>query len=111
MNGIYYDNAEIKQDTFGNVEVDRVYYFDFSRFDEGAWSVMENIYRSLPNQSVKNGIGQQMWFGEEDISDSFLWSSVEPSGLQVVGYLKKEDWDEWKTAFHRLIRKLPFYDV
>ncbi|MFL0267943.1 hypothetical protein [Candidatus Clostridium radicumherbarum] len=107
----YYDNNEIEHNEFGTINIDRVYCLDFNKFSNNEWTALADIYRKLPNQVVEGNIEQQMWFGTEGVSEFYLWSSVEPSGLQVVGHLKERDWKHWEKLFHESIGQFPFFNA
>lgn len=107
MNICFYDNNEIVKDTFGNVEIDRVYCIDFERLSQEDWKRLSDLYKTLPKQIIIDNIEQQMWFGEEGKSDFYLWTSVEPSGLQVSGYLRFSDWCKWVQIFNKVIEQFP----
>ncbi|ERI91038.1 hypothetical protein HMPREF1982_03403 [Clostridiales bacterium oral taxon 876 str. F0540] len=107
----YYDNNEIEYNEFGVLNIDRVYCLDFNNFSNDDWSVLADIYRKLPNQIILDNMEQQMWFGTEGGSEFYLWSSVEPSGLQIVGHLREHDWKHWEKLFHEKIERFPFLDT
>lgn len=107
----YYDNSEIKPDVRGTVDIDRVYCLDFHQFNETTWQKLSSVYRLLRKQIMKDGVEQAMWFGEEAASEYYLYASVEPSGLQIVGHLNVNDWKEWEQIFHKQLSRLPLFTV
>jgi len=107
----YYDNIEVQPDIHGNVDIDRVYCLDFHQFDEATWQRLSAVYRLLPKPIIKDGTTQSMWFGEEDASEYYLWASVEPSGLQIAGYLKMSDWQAWEQIFQKHLTQFPLFSV
>jgi hypothetical protein len=44
------------------------------------------------------------WFGIENRDAIYLCGSMEPPGLQVVGRLRRSQWDAWSAAFDALVR-------
>lgn len=109
MSPCFYDNIEISDESI--VSIDRVYGLDFGQFDDEMWGRLSEIYSMLPAQIKVDGAAQPAWFGEEDKHHEYLWASVEPSGLQVVGRLNSADWYEWEKTFHAGIIDFPFFDI
>jgi hypothetical protein len=107
----YYDNNEILADLNGNVYVDRVYCLDFNLFDSKCWSNLSQVYRLLPNQIIIDNIEQAIWFGEESSCEHYLYASVEPSGLQVTGFLNNSDWNMWEQIFNAHLTEFPLFEM
>lgn len=106
MSVCYYDNCEI---IIGSkIRIDRVYCLDFSKFSGDTWEDLAVIYTKLPKQIKSNTVSG--WFGEEEKSVNYLYASVEPSGLQIVGVLSSDDWFSWEAVFNEKIRDLPFFE-
>ncbi|SMF91648.1 hypothetical protein SAMN05661091_5525 [Paenibacillus uliginis N3/975] len=107
MNICFYDNREITPDENGNVSIDRVYCLEFHDFKDVTWQHLGEVYRSLPQYIVKDN-ACPMWYGEEEGSAVYLYASVEPSGLQIVGDLSAEQWEMWERMFHRQLSRYDF---
>src|SRR4029453_3654595 len=92
---VYYDNLDATpaDDTPGLVEIERMYCFDWIRFNEQNWQELSRIYEVLPGDVRYRDV--PCWFGENEASPPFLWASAEPPGLQVYGVLPKVDWLAW----------------
>jgi len=108
MNENYYDNSDIIADENGRVFVDRIYCLDFHKFDDGLWNKLGDIYNLLPH---KIDIDFPTWYGVEGESDSYLCASVEPSGLQISGELKANDWIQWECVFNSYLNIFPLLEV
>ncbi len=106
MSVCFYDNCEIK--TESKIKIDRVYCLDFNDFHKDTWDKLADIYSKLPKQIINNSVPS--WFGEEGKSENYLYASVEPSGLQVVGVLNSEDWFVWEAIFNDMIKDLPSFE-
>ncbi|WP_201004126.1 hypothetical protein [Paenibacillus glycanilyticus] len=107
MDICFYDNAELLVKEKGIVSVDRVYCLDFNEFVAATWEQLKQIYLLLP-QYLVNSHQCPMWFGEEGISSIYLYASVEPSGLQIVGELTFEKWELWEKTFHAQLARYSF---
>ncbi|MED4533263.1 hypothetical protein ABET51_00050 [Metabacillus fastidiosus] len=107
MNICFYDNNEIQPNEMNSVFIDRVYCLDFHKFTELTWGHLGQVYLSLPNCISKEN-QLPMWFGEEEISPVYLYASVEPSGLQIIGELTLEQWKSWEHIFHEKLSDSPF---
>jgi len=104
----YYDNSIIKADENEKVFVDRIYCLDFHKFDDRLWNKLGEIYNLLPHKIETDF---PTWYGLEGEADSYLWGSVEPSGLQISGELKENEWIEWKCIFSRYLNIFPLFEV
>ncbi len=95
----FYDNLEatLIDDVSCLVEVERVYCFDWARFDEGHWKGLSRIYEGLPGAVRPRDV--PWWFGDDEDVPPFLGASVEPPGLQVHGILPEADWLAWDERF------------
>ena len=102
----FYDNSEIIYEP--KIKIDRVYCLDFSNFSEDTWDTLADIYSKLPKQIINNHV--QGWFGEEGESEYYLYASVEPSGLQIVGVLSSDDWFAWEAIFNEEVKDLPSFE-
>jgi hypothetical protein len=100
----FYDN---RLDAIGAwvVGVERVYCFDWRRFGRPEWDELDRIYRRLPG--AVQYLDVPFWFGSSDQSPPYLWASVEPSGLQVCGFLAESDWVRWDDQFRAEAERLP----
>lgn len=103
----YYDNLEATpiNGLSCMVEVERIYAFDWHRFDEPSWQALRQIYEALPG-SVRYG-DIPMWFGEDEDLPPFLGASILPPGLQVYGILPEADWWAWDARFRNEAAGLP----
>ncbi|WP_165072790.1 hypothetical protein [Paludisphaera rhizosphaerae] len=93
------------------VEVERVYGFDWDRFDEDDWSRLSQVCEGLPG-AIKPGPsglpgGLVYWFGDDEDVPPYLSASVEPPGLQVYGMLPEADWSAWDARFQAEATTLP----
>lgn len=107
----FYDNQETPylQNPIYTV-VERVYCFDFHQFIDAHWSLLDNVYHSLPQwQGYQDNI--PYWFGIEDDLPPNLSASVEPPGLQVYGQLLISEWLDWDERFRERAAILPVYSL
>ena len=77
------------------------------------WKRIEQIYARLPGfvgRPQRNQIWH--WFGYDEATLPWLWASVEPPGLHIVGVTELTDWDAWNHALMADLAKslLPFRD-
>ncbi len=87
-------------------QISETYNIDHLRMDETRWKALERVYTQLP-EFVGYSEAIPFWFGlepddadaERNTSAQYLWASVEPSGLLVVGYLSSANWEKWQEAF------------
>ncbi|SFB31112.1 hypothetical protein [Clostridium frigidicarnis] len=104
----YYDNSIIKADEKGRVFIDRIYCLDFHKFNDDLWNKLGHVYNSLPyriDTSFPN------WYGIEGESESYLWASVESSGLQISGELKEVEWNAWVKILNECLNMFPLFQV
>jgi hypothetical protein len=87
------------------VEVDRVYGFDWDRFDEDRWRELSRIYEDLPGELRLHAV--PWWFGDDEDVPPFLTALVGPSGLKVYGILPEADWWAWDHQFRSRASGLP----
>ena len=87
------------------VEVERVYGFDWGRFDETQREALARIYEGLPG-AVRQQDGP-MWFGDDEDVPPYLGASVEPNGLRVHGIVPEADWYAWDGRFRTEAARLP----
>jgi hypothetical protein len=102
----YYDNLEatLIDDVTCLVEVERIYVFDWGRFEEAHWRRLARIYEELPGAVRLRDV--PWWFGDDEDVPPFLAASVEPAGLQVRGILPEADWLAWDERFRRAVGEL-----
>ncbi len=107
----YYDNLEPTpvDGLPGSIEVERVYAFSWKDFIELDWQSLGRIFEGLPDALPSTDIAR--WFGFDEAEPPFLWASVEPSGLQVYGILREEDWLGWDQQFRSRTDALPCRDL
>jgi hypothetical protein len=94
----------------GVVHVERLYCFDLDRFDQPEWDELERIYHRLPG-AVQYLDEVPFWFGADVHCPPYLIASVEPSGLQVCGFLAESDWVAWDVQFRAEAAELPTFEV
>ena len=112
MHTWYYDNDyKIYEADAEFVDFERVYCLDFSSFTEENWNDLEQIYNKLPGTRYLKGV--PYWFGVDENEPPYLWVSVEPPGLQVVGVLLLNDWLKWDESFRNQVEasSLPTYET
>ncbi|NOU97398.1 hypothetical protein GC093_29820 [Paenibacillus sp. LMG 31456] len=107
MDICFYDNNELAANEKGIVSIDRVYCINFHEFIGATWEQLRQVYLVLPQYVIKEH-QCPMWFGEEGISPNYLYASVEPSGLQIVGELTIEQWEIWESVFHAQLSRFSF---
>jgi hypothetical protein len=103
----FYDNLEPTpiDESVGTFELERNYCFEWNEFDKYHWQKLSEIYEKLPGKVRYADV--PWWFGYTEESSTFLWASVEPSGLQVYGVLIMEDWLAWDSQFRSASIDLP----
>lgn len=102
----YYDFHEQEPpDEDGLIDIERVYTFDWRRFDDAAWDRLMAIYRALPEW--QDGLELMAWFGPLDATPG-LAASVEPPGLHVFGRLPLPSWAQWDREFLLASQSLPW---
>jgi len=83
--------------------IDKTYNLPTSTMTDDQWEALGQVYRTLPSFLGAPGDHCPSWFGLEPEDESemtpYLVASVEPSGLQVSGYLEYAVWKEWDRAF------------
>lgn len=87
------------------VEVERVYRFDWDRFDDHHRRSLGRIYEILPGHSRR--FDQLWWFGDDEDVPPFLKAAVVPTGLLVNGILPEADWYAWDDRFRTEANGLP----
>jgi hypothetical protein len=108
---LFYDNNTQDIPPIGEFQrVDRVYTIRFSEFTDAHSVLLDKIYRSLPEFKGYLDDGPY-WFGVEEDWPPFLWASVEPAGLYVVGMLSSHQWLAWDTQFRQYLLEFPVFEV
>ena len=108
---LYYDNdASHLTASEGYVAVERVYALRFSEFSEDDWKSLQGVYEGLPGWAGTGSHGCSCWFGREQAAP-YLVASVEPSGLQVFGALRPQDWHSWHEALVTKLSQFPVFEV
>jgi|GEM_PF-2183895 len=87
------------------IEVERIYRFDWDRFDELHWEALARTYENLPGAS--GGSDALCWFGDDENVPPFLLAMQEPAGLRVRGVLPEADWWAWDQRFRDEAAGLP----
>lgn len=62
-------------------------------FDERAWARLDALHASLPGWLGPGELAR--WFGRDERKGPYLWASVEPPGLHVMGWLDAPRFDDW----------------
>jgi hypothetical protein len=104
----FYDNQESLVDP-EMADVDRIYCLDWQRFGDPEWATLDRIYRGLPGWFGYRDV--PFWFGADDQEIPHLFTSVEPSGLQVCGILPASEWLSWVARFEAGIAELPSFPL
>ena len=99
----YWDNDDDEGQS-GIIHVDRVYRFAFEEFTDSDWDEFDRVYESLPGYL---NLGSRFFSAIND-DIPYLWTSMEPPGLQVCGILPTADWLAWDEKFRTETAKLPF---
>lgn len=107
---LFYDNNYSVSDASGYLEVERVFALRFSEFHETDWAKLSQIYESLPSWQGQGEHGCPCWFSKSEEAP-FLFASVEPSGLQVIGVLGEAEWTKWSDKFVSKLDTLPTFEV
>jgi hypothetical protein len=59
------------------------------------WDVVAEVYRSMDGWiEPSEGDYSPQWYGPEE-SERWIWASIEPSGLLLVGNLPVSHWIGW----------------
>jgi hypothetical protein len=108
---LHYDNDTSYLNTpVGYVAVERVYALRFSEFNESDWKRLQETYEGLSGWAGTGSHGCSCWFGREEAAP-YLLASVEPSGLQVSGVLRSQDWSSWHEALSTRLSQFPVFEV
>lgn len=104
----FYDNKPLEPENDGWIDVERIYCFDWNKFDTAHMDRLRSIFQKLP-QSCKHDTDDCHWWysDQEDIERGYLTASVEPPGLQVFGTLPLAAWQEWDQEFQAQANGLP----
>ncbi len=122
----FYDNRfDVHPQLEEVVCVDRVYCLPVLYYLDEEWEELGSIFQNLPG-FLGRGITPltyclPFWFGYEvndddifrfeDESGIYLCASSEPSGLQISGNVRLEDWLEWTQRFEEQAGKLRHFEV
>jgi hypothetical protein len=87
------------------VEVERIYGFDWERFEEDHWRELSHIHKGLPGEVRFRDA--PWWFGDDEDVPPFLTASVDPLGLKVYGVLPEADWCVWDEQLRSRAAALP----
>jgi hypothetical protein len=108
---LHYDNdASYLNAPVGYVAVERVYALRFSEFNESDWKRLQETYEGLPGWAGTGSHGCSCWFSSEEVAP-YLVASVEPSGLQVSGVLRPQEWYSWHEALSAKLSQFPVFEV
>jgi hypothetical protein len=103
----FYDYA-MEEPSGEIVEIGRVYCLTVNDFTPADWDRLRNTYQSLPH-FVENA-SLPSWFGADETKDFHLIASVEPTGIEVTGFLRLIDWLDWDVQFRARIAGMPSYE-
>jgi hypothetical protein len=87
----FYDYA-MEEPTGEIVTIGRMYCLLINSFTPSDWEKLRNIYRPLPHFIEDTALPS--WFGANTDSEFHLIASVEPSGIEITGFLPLADWLE-----------------
>jgi hypothetical protein len=108
---LHYDNdASYLNAPDGYVAVERVYALRISEFNESDLKHLQEAYEGLPGWAGTGSHGCSCWFGREEVAP-YLVASVEPSGLQVSGILRPQEWHSWHEALVTKLSQFPVFEV
>jgi len=103
----YYNNHFAAEN--GIVRIDRIYAIDESAFAGHDYDKLGEIFRALPE--FVDGDGCPYWYGTDE-DGFYLTLSFEPVGLQLVGRLRQNEFEDWERKFHCLLKDAGFpYDT
>ena len=95
------------------LDIECIYPFNWEKFTDADWATLNTIYTQLLGYKSITEDSEDLlprWFSRIDNPEQgFLWASVEPPGLQVVGTLPKDTWQAWDKQFRAEISILPFH--
>ena len=72
---------------------------------EEVWEKIGAVYKSMPYWAGDDNCAK--WIGE----NVDLWSSVEPSGIQIAGTMPEEIWEEWYNRLKNELTKALGYEI
>jgi hypothetical protein len=102
-----YDNRPNAGPAAG-IAVERVYCFDFLRFTDADWDVLDQAYRALPAFLGYDPVPH--WFDLDEYAVPNLSASVEPPGLPVTCALPVAEWLAGDAQFRAGCAGPPTYD-
>lgn len=70
---------------------------------------VDEAMQTLPH--VVPGPGPLRYFGADERTPPFLWTSFESPGLQLGGVVVERDWSEWTRAFAERLSRFSLRDV
>lgn len=67
------------------------------RYDisESEWKTVFDVYRNMDGWLESDDLAR--WYGTEDDA-KYIWASVEPGGIQLVGKIDGYLWEAWITV-------------
>jgi hypothetical protein len=108
----FYDNKDLDPDADGWVDVERIYCFDWNKFDQPLMDRLRTIFATLPQSKKHDRQDCHWWYSDrEDIERGYLTAGPEPPGLHVFGSLQFKVWEEWDQAFQAAATGLPVRDL
>jgi hypothetical protein len=77
-----YDNFEPEPTADGWLDVERIYCFDWDRFDDRLYRRLHEVFASLPEPKGPDRDRCFWWYtGHQDVENGSLMAGVEPPGL------------------------------
>ena len=69
------------------------------------WDKIGEVYRAMPYWD--ENADTPHWVGP----DIDLWTSVEPSGIQIEGTMPEEIWEEWYSSLKKKLTEALGYEI
>lgn len=107
----FYDHRNfVLEDAPPLIDIERIYCLDWRAFTNEQWETLTRVFEELPEyQGKRQDFGDvPFWFGMNRREIPYLWAGIEPPGLQVVGELPLDKWEEWDRLFRVGVENLPF---
>lgn len=68
---------------------------------ESVWDSVRTVYQAMPGWQGFDKRGFPYWFGTEK-DEKWISTSIEPSGLQILGRMEVQEWNEWTERFKEI---------
>ncbi len=73
------------------------------------WASIARVYERMPGWRGYHD-GCPAWFGYEG-DPKYIWASVEPGGLQIVGEMPINEWEPWIAELCVQLSKVLRYEI